>query len=168
MTSWLMTSWLMTHHHVSDVNVSSWSESQEFVWGGSAEDQRSHQLHLHDDRQEMYRPDPIGPEGWGESTLFVHWLLEINETDNWYFELTLICKKNYNVLDSRNNDVLLFSNSFHSFHFTWVFPFFVFCYFILPLHYIYLIYLVTSYFSDSDYNYSQDCTFSHLFILSAI
>ena len=89
----LMTSWLMTHHHVSDVNVSSWSESQEFVWGGSAEDQRRHQLHLHDDRQEMYRPDPIGPEGWGESTLFVDWLLGINETDNWYFELILICNK---------------------------------------------------------------------------
>lgn len=45
-------------------------ESEESVWGGSAEDQRSDQLHLPDDREEVHRPNPIRPEGRGETLFF--------------------------------------------------------------------------------------------------
>lgn len=51
------------------------SESEESVWGGSAEGQRSDQLHLPDGREEVHRPGPIRPEGWGEwwQTNDPHW-----------------------------------------------------------------------------------------------
>ncbi len=86
------------------------SESEESVWGGSAEDQRSDQLHLPDDREEMHRPNPIRPESRGESTLYVQlfistltcrkfsWKQDLNVTWQQVFVSVRSCDPNKNVL----------------------------------------------------------------------